>query len=179
MRSGTVAMSRLRAVRRLEAYNQRVFGRFEQSVRRHGWAAAVKNREIGHLSLKDTLVHILNVHEAWLVAIPQERWEVFDAPGRRPTDVRSWADLRKYRERVWSGVQAFLGPLTEAKLARRVKAPWMPGRYTLEDAFYQVTIEQAHHLGEIIGAYWQSDWKPPDMTWIENQPGRRVRRRGS
>ncbi len=46
----------------------------------------------------------------------------------------------------------------------------MPGVYTLEDAFYQVSFEQAHHLGEIIGAYWQSNWEPPAMTWIENLP---------
>ncbi len=48
----------------------------------------------------------------------------------------------------------------------------MSGRYTLRDAFFQVTLEEAHHLGEVIGAYWRRDWRPPDMTWIENFPRR-------
>ena len=61
--------------------------------------------------------------------------------------------------------------LSESQLHRRVHAPWMPGRYTLEDAFRQVSYEQAHHIGEIIGVYWQADWNPPPMTWIENLPG--------
>ncbi len=163
-------MGDVASVRRLAAYNRTVFDRFERAVARRGWKEAAANREIGHLSLKNTLVHILNVHEAWLVAVAQDRWEVFDAAGRRPDDVGSFRDLRRYRSRVWDGVDVLLKGLTDARLRSRVAAPWMPGRYTLEDAFYQVSFEQAHHLGEIIGALWQSNWRPPEMTWIRNLP---------
>jgi uncharacterized damage-inducible protein DinB len=163
-------------IRRLVDYNRRVFDRYLRSAVRRGWKAATKNRETGHRSIKDTLMHILNVHEAWLVAIAQDRWEVFDTPGRRGDAVRSWAELRKYRDRVWHEIDTLMGRLTEADLRRRVKAPWMPGKYTLEDAFFQTSFEQAHHLGEIIGVYWQADWTPASMTWIENQP-RSARRR--
>jgi uncharacterized damage-inducible protein DinB len=162
-------------VRRIVAYNRSVFDRFSRALQRRRWADVTRNRGIGHLSLKNTMVHILNVHEAWIVAIAQGRWEIFDAPGRRPEQVRSWTEFRRYEERVWGEVDAFVARLTPARLGRRVKAPWMPGRYTLADAFLQTTIEQAHHLGEIIGALWQKNWKPPAMTWIENQPRRRSR----
>lgn len=145
-------------------------------MRRHGWTEATANREIGHLSLKNTLVHILNVHEAWLVAIAQGRWEVFDQPGRRGEEVRSWKELGAYRDRVTNGIDDLLSDLTESRLSRRVRAPWMPGVYTLEDAFLQPTIEQAHHLGEVIAVYWQRNWKPPPMTWIENLRQGRGRR---
>jgi hypothetical protein len=59
-----------------------------------------------------------------------------------------------------------------------VKAFWMPGDYTVRDAILQSTFEQAHHLGEIIGALWQDDRKPPDMTWIDvrRSPRKRARR---
>jgi uncharacterized damage-inducible protein DinB len=154
------------------AYDRVVFERYLLSVTRLGWKDATRDRGTGHLSLKNTLVHVLNVHEAWLVAIAQARWEVFEAPGRRPEEVRSFAELRAYRDRVWGGIDTLLGHLTERNLARRVKAPWMPGRYTLEDAFFQSSFEQAHHLGEIIGVYWQADRTPPKMTWIENLPPR-------
>ena len=163
-------MGDVRTIRRLVAYNRTVFDRFERAVARRGWREAAANREIGHHSLKNTLVHILNVHEAWLVAVAQGKWEVFDAPDRQPEDVRSIRDLRRYRARVWDGGAVLIAGLTDTKLRARVQAPWMPGRFTLEDAFYQVSFEQAHHLGEIIGALWQSNWRPPEMTWIRNQP---------
>ena len=94
--------------------------------------------------------------------------------------MKSWKDLRTYRDRVWKGIDELLAHLTVSALERRVKAPWMPGRYTLEDGFFQSSFEQAHHLGEIIGVYWQADRTPPTMTWIENRAAaarRRVPRR--
>lgn len=169
-------MQSLRTAQRLSAYNRTVFEKYLRSAVRRGWKAACKDRGTGHLSIKNTLVHILNVHEAWMVAVAQGRWEVFDVPGRRGPDVHSWAELRKYRDRVWKGVDTLMAVLTDASLRRPVKAPWMPGKYTLEDAFFQTSFEQAHHLGEIIGVYWQADWPPAPMTWIENQ-GRSGRRR--
>jgi uncharacterized damage-inducible protein DinB len=165
-------MSKLETVRRMLAYDRAVFARYERAVARLGWKAATANHEIGHGSLKNTLVHILNVREAWLVAIPDRRWEIFDRPGRRPDEIGSWKEFRAYRDRVKNGVAERMEGLTEAKLARRVRAPWMPGTYTLEDAFYQQSYEQAHHLGEIIAVFWQADRRPPEMTWIPNQPPR-------
>jgi hypothetical protein len=109
------------------------------------------------------------------VAIAQEKCEVFERPGRRPDEVGSLAELRAYRDRVWTGVDALMATLTEARLGRRVKAPWMPGTYTLEDAFFQSSIEQAHHIGEMIAVFWQADRRPPKMTWIENMPTARRR----
>ena len=65
-------------------------------------------------------------------------------------------------------LEPLLAGLTERRLDARVRAPWMPARYNLEDGFVQSTIEQANHLGEVIGVYWQHDRAPPKMTWIEN-----------
>lgn len=167
----------VRTILRLVDYNHSVFDRFERSLARRPWKEVTANREIGHLSLKNTLVHILNVEEAWLVAIAQGHWEVFDRPGRRPDDITSWKQLRAYRDRIRADVVTLLASLTEGKLNSRVKAPWMPGSYTLEDGFFQVTIEQAHHLGEVIAVYWQGDRSPPAMTWIENFSKKSTRRR--
>ena len=167
-------MTSVGSVRRLVRYDRLAFESFERGIKRLGWKEATKNREIGHLSFKDTLVHIVNVHEAWLVAAAQDRWEVGKDPSRRRENVKSWADLRKYRDRVWSGVDLLMDDLSESRLKSRVKVPWMSGRYTLEDAFFQSSFEQAHHIGEIIGAYWQMDKAPPQMMWIPLQLGTRV-----
>lgn len=168
-------MTRVETIRRLSRYNRAAFASFERSATRLGWRQATRDRGLGHASIKDTLVHILNVHEAWLVASAQDRWEEVRAnPGRRAGAVRSFADLRRYRAATWRAIDPLLAALTDRQLDRRVRVPWIPGRYTLQDAFFQSSFEQAHHLGELIGAYWQANRTPPQMMWIPLLTGARV-----
>ncbi len=156
----------------LTDYNARVFARYARAARRLPVRVAMANRGTGHLSIFRTLVHILNVHEVWMVYIVPGRTAelpaLFQRTDRRPT---TWQGFNAYSRSVWSGVTAEVQRLTPAKLARRVRAPWMPGRYTVGDALLQTTFEQAHHLGEIIGLYWQRNREPPDMTWIDVNRG--------
>ncbi|MGA8275377.1 MAG: DinB family protein [Thermoplasmata archaeon] len=156
------------AARVLFLYNRSVYDRFVARVERLPPKASRRSRGIAHLSLFDTLVHILNVHEAWIVYIlPGKVRELparFREPDRHPKD---WAGFHAYETRVWGEVDRYLLGLTEKDLRRTVRAPWMPGRYTVSDALFQTTFEEAHHLGEIIGALWQEDRAPPDMTWID------------
>ncbi len=161
-------------MRKLLRYDQKVFEAFERGLRRRGWREAGKDRKIGHRSHKDTMVHILNVYEAWFVAAAQRRWEIFDDGRRRAKNIRSFADLARYRERVWKEVDALSSGLTGRRLRERVKVPWMAGRYTLEDAIFQVSFEEAHHLGEIIGSSWQVERSSPQMMWIPTNLGTRV-----
>ncbi|MDA4123181.1 MAG: DinB family protein [Thaumarchaeota archaeon] len=166
-------MSSKNTMIRLMAYDRRAFEAFERGATRLGWAEAVKNREIGHLSIKDTLVHILNVHDSLLIAVAQGKREVWKDPARKRENIKSWGDLRRYRERVWRGIDDLTAGLTDAKLQRAAKVPWFSGRYTLEDVIFQSSFEQAHHLGEIIGAYWQMEKSPPQMMFIPTMLGLR------
>jgi uncharacterized damage-inducible protein DinB len=173
------AIRPLDEARELVAYNRSVFDRFVRQVARLPWKEATRNREIGHRSLFQTLVHILNVHEVWLVYIvPQRTRELpalFAQEDRRPT---TWRGFRAYSAKVWSGIDRTLRNLSDRDFRRRVKAPWMPGRYTVRDAFFQTTLEEAHHLGEVIGALWQKDVASTRMTWIEVRRATPTRRRG-
>lgn len=156
--------------RRLFTYNQRLFERYARFARRLPWEDAIRNRETGHQSLFATLVHILQVHEVWICYIMQHRdtdeelEKLFEDPARKPKD---WEQFQRYQRRVWKGVNRFLAGLTPRAMSRTVHAFWMPGKYVLSDGLMQTTFEQAHHIGEFIGALWQQDVKPPDMTWIE------------
>ncbi len=154
--------------RQIFAYNFRVFDRFVRRVQRLPLRAARRRREIGHQSLFRTLVHILNVHEAWIafvIQLPESELDKhFADPGRRPND---WREFRAYYARVRGAIEAYLARLTPRELSRTVSAWWMPGEYTVADALLQTTLEEAHHLGEIIGALWQDDLPSPPMTWIE------------
>jgi len=170
-----------RDARALVDYNRAVFARFVRRVRNLPAPQARRRRGIGHESLFDTLVHVLNVQEVWLVYIvrgrnsDKELGALFDDERRHP---KNWKGFDEYAKRVWSGVDETLKGLTPRSLARRVNVFWMPGRYTVRDALLQTTMEEAHHLGEIIGALWQDDRKPPDMTWIDvrRPPSRRRRK---
>ncbi|MCI4345155.1 MAG: DinB family protein [Thermoplasmata archaeon] len=153
-------------------YNRAVFERFARRVRRLPRQGAFRRRGIGHESLFDTLVHILNVQEVWLVYIARGRNSdreleaLFEDSSRHP---KEWKGFDAYASRVWKGVDETLSALGPPDLERRVKAFWMPGNYTLRDAILQTTLEEAHHLGEIIGALWQKDVEPPEMTWIDTR----------
>jgi len=156
--------------RAIFAYNRAVFDRFARRVRNLPGNEATRERGIGHASLRATLVHILNVHEVWQVYAVRGRTsdrelnELFRDPARKPT---TWKGFDAYAKRVWAGVDETLGSLTPNDLDRSVRVFWMPGRYTVRDAILQSTFEEAHHLGEVIGALWQDDRRPPEMTWID------------
>ena len=161
----------------LERYDRAVFDRFARRIRRLPWKEVVRERGTGHGTLFATLVHILNVREVWLVYIvpgrARELSRLFAEPGRHPKD---WRGFQSYAEKVWEGSAETTRRLRPRDLGRVVRAPWMPGSYTVADAYLQASYEQAHHLGEIIGALWQDDLSSPAMTWIDvtrAAPGRR------
>ena len=171
-------MTAVSDVRRLYQYDREILETYLRALQRLPWKTAVKDRGVGHLSMKNTFVHILNVHDAWLNTVVPGKLERMDDETRRAESMQSWKEVRAYMVRVWEGIDVLLKGLTDRKLRRRVKAPWMPGEYTLADAFFQASIEQAHHLGELIAVFWQLDKEPPPMTWIQIQNRLRKRTRG-
>lgn len=164
-------------VRALVEYDHDLYERFVRRVRRLPGRSAFRRRGIGHDSLFDTLVHIVNVQEVWVLFInrgrnsDQELGALFDNAARHPKD---WKGLDAYAERVWSDVTRVTQDLTAKQLSTRVSAFWMKGRYTVRDGYLQATIEETMHIGEIIGALWQDDVATSEMTWIDvRRPKRR------
>jgi len=158
--------------RAVYAYNRRVFERFARRIRRLPGKQATRKRGIGHESLFATLVHILNVHEVWVVYIlagrtsDRELEALFADKSRKPKD---WKQFDQYAKRVWARVEELLAGETARSLDRKVNVFWMAGEYTARDGLFQATLEQAHHVGEVIGALWQDDIEPPEMTWIDTR----------
>jgi len=161
-------------VRALLDYDRTLFDTYVRRIRRLPKKITHRNLGIGHGSMIATLTHILNVQESWLLYIIPRRQREIDAlwqdPARKPKD---WKEFDAYAARVWDGIEARLPTLTDQELHRRVKAFWMPGRCTVRDAVLQISFEEAHHIGELIGAMWRLNIEPPTMTWIELRPGSR------
>jgi uncharacterized damage-inducible protein DinB len=164
-------------IRALFAYNRAVLDRYVAAVARLSPRAASLDRGIGHLSLQNTLIHILHVHEIWLVYILQGRLDDVSESEWAYEHYPTMKEVRAYSQKVWSEIADLLKQPTPAQLRRPMKAPWMPGRYTLADVFFQTSFEQAHHLGEMIGAFWRMNREPPEMTWIDTRRALRALRR--
>ena len=158
-------------------YNRGLFRQFARKVRRLPGKAAFRQRGIGHESLFRTLVHITNAQEVWILYINRGRntdaelGKLFDNPARQPTD---WKGFDAYVGPVWDEIVSVTRRLTTKQLSSHVFAFWMKGRYTARDGYLQATLEEAMHIGEIIGALWQDDVATTDMTWIDvRRPPRR------
>ncbi|MGI0139534.1 MAG: DinB family protein [Thermoplasmata archaeon] len=154
-------------VRTVCRYNQRLFERYLRVLARRSHREGARDRGTAHGSWIRTLSHVLNVQEAWLVYIVRDRLDelasIRSMPYRSP---KTWAGVRAYSRRVWGEIGAWTRTVAPADLRHRVRAPWMPRDCTVSDGVMQATLEEAHHLGEVIGTLWQVDLEPPEMTWI-------------
>jgi uncharacterized damage-inducible protein DinB len=166
-----------RDVLALVEYDRDLFERFARKVRRLPGKAAFRKRGIGHETLFDTLVHIVNVQEVWVLYInrgrnsDRELEALFQNAARHPKD---WNGFHTYTKRVWKEIVAVTGRLTPHQLSAPVSAFWMKGRYTVRDGYLQATFEETMHIGEIIGALWRDDVATSDMTWLDvRRPKRR------
>jgi uncharacterized damage-inducible protein DinB len=155
-----------RDFRRIYAYNHEVLERFCRTLERLPWSVVSKDRGATWHSMAGVFHHVLQVHNGWLNVTIQGR-SADPALVRRDWDsFGSMREIRACMEEVWVGEDRLLAGLTDASLRRRVKAAWQPKACSVCDALIQVTLEQAHHLGEIIAMLWQEDVRPPEMTWL-------------
>jgi uncharacterized damage-inducible protein DinB len=124
--------------------------------------------EASHYSLLGIFVHIIGVYNGWLNYNVYGRSSEIPIETLNTDNYHSVNDIRKFKNEVWKGVDGLLDRLDEKFLLKNVKAPWLPGSHFLADVLMQLSLEQAHHIGEIIALMWQLDIEPPEMTWIMN-----------
>lgn len=155
--------------RKLFAYNRKVLNSYLKAISKLPWKTASKNMESSHNSIKNTFVHILTVYNGWLnYNVYGRSSEIPHETEHNPDNYSSAQDIRKFMSKVWKGVDKLMANLDDELLAKKIKAPWMPRSHALGDVLMQVSLEQAHHIGEIIALFWQMDIEPPEMTWIMN-----------
>lgn len=152
---------------KLFSYNKKILDSYLVAISKLPWKTVCKNFQISHYSIKETYLHILTVYNGWL------NYNVYGRANEIPHDTehnaesyRSIRDLQKFKNKVWNGVEKLIARLDDEYLQRRVKAPWLPGSHKLSDVLMQVSLEQAHHIGEIIALFWQLEFEPPEMTWL-------------
>lgn len=164
--------------RRIFAYNRQVLEVFCGRLERLPWSVVSKEREAGWHSMAGTLNHIVRVYDGWLNFVVQG--ELADPSMMRRTwsSLESMEEVRASLEKTWAKIDPYLERLTDRELRRIVRAAWQPKACSVADALMQVTLEQAHHTGEIIAMLWEDDLRPPEMTWLGTNWALEVRRHG-
>jgi uncharacterized damage-inducible protein DinB len=159
--------------RRIFKYNLWVLHSFLETLDKLPSGTVSKNLEASHNSMRDIFTHILTVYDGWLnhagkgetSGVPESEFdEAF----------QSMDTMKRYMGHVETDVDALLQDLSNSLLAFPIKVDWFEKEQNLEDVLVQITIEQAHHLGEIIALLWQCNIEPPEMTWIGVQETHRV-----
>ncbi len=152
--------------RKIFTYNRQVLEAFTRKLERLPWSVVAKDRGVTWHSMAGVLYHVIGVYDGWLNFVAQGA-AADDAAHERTWDsLTSVKEVRDFLEATWPGVERLLAGLNDASLKRKVRAPWQPKACPLSDALMQVTLEQAHHTGEIIAMLWQEDLHPPEMTWL-------------
>ncbi len=153
--------------REIYEYNWRVLRDFCEGLAKLPQEALLKDREATYHSMKNIFHHILSVHDGWLNVTAQGASADPAIRDRDFDEVQSIDELRTYLEKIIAKEKGFLAKMTDKGLERKIQPEWKEHPHALRDALMQVTLEQAHHTGELIALFWQQDVEPPEMTWID------------
>lgn len=160
-------------LQRIFRYNRWVLHSFLETLEKLPPETVSENLEASHNSMRGIFTHILVVYDGWLnharegetSGVPESEFD---------QAFQSLDTMKRYMEHVETGVDALLRELNASMLALPIKVDWFEKEQSLADVLMQITIEQAHHLGEIIALLWQHNIQPPEMTWIGMQETHRV-----
>lgn len=126
-----------------------------------------------HGGLHGTLVHMVGAERIW-----HARWtDAADKSPLKPETVASLADLVAIWETVNSGIQAFIAPLTEAKLSEIFTVTSLKGD-RLDSSFHEMLQHLAnhstYHRGQAAGMIRQFGFKPESTDMIRYYREKRV-----
>ena len=161
-------MATVNDFRRIFDYNEKVLRSFFDVLTRLPWETLSKDMGASQGSMKNIFIHILAVYNGLINHIALGRSDSIPWEKHDPNNYHSMSQIAEFMSAVWDGVASFIGDLNDSDLSKKITAPWMEREHEMSDFLFQVTLEQAHHLGEIIALLWQMNVEPPSMTWIDN-----------
>jgi len=159
----TLSMSSADDFRRIFTYNEKVLRSFFDALDRLPWENVSESIEGSHQSMKNIFVHILSVYNGWINYNAQGKSDHIPLEEHDYEKYHSMRQVQESMSKVLGGVDGFMKELNDDDLSKKITGPWMEGEHELSDVM-QVTLEQAHHLEEIIALLWQLNIEPPEMT---------------
>ncbi len=147
-------------------YNRLVRRAYVDALAKLTWEEVVKNREASFHSMRNVLLHTLDVEERLIHYLIRDRmadwvrrnFDEFDSIGAIKSRM-----LRTDEETARIIVSLSADDLSRAVVFPRRERPSV--QLTVEDVLIQNLTEQLHHRGELIALLWQMDIEPPEMQW--------------
>ena len=153
--------------RNLLEYSQTLRNRYLEQLATLPWAEVVKSRGASFDSMRNILLHTLDVEDRMISYVIPGR--VKDWVSRSPDEFKDIESIRKREKEVESKTKNYLEKMASADLDRKVEVSRMgmpPVPVRVEDILTHVALENVHHFGELIALLWQIDVEPPHMGWI-------------
>lgn len=144
---------------RLFAYVADLRHRFLATFRDIGWEATLASRGATSDSLRDLLVHVLEVEDSYLhYDIRGEPWPHGERP---PQAFDSFDALEACDQEVAQKARQFFASLQEEDLRREVEIEGWDLLATVEAVLLHTFLDEIAHLGEMVALLWQIDVEPP------------------
>lgn len=133
--------------------------RFLDRFRELGWEEATRNREATHHSMRNILVHLMDVEDSYV----QETLQGNPVPELDPEDFGKFEDLEAYDRDLTARTMSYLETLPAEGLSRAISVKWWKSKrsFTVEQILLHAFLDEIAHIGELIALMWQMDEEPP------------------
>lgn len=127
-----------------------------------------KNRELSFYSIKDVLLHTIDVEDNWLHYVPKKlllnrpNWE----------DFKDIASIRRRASEVDEKTRNLfkeIRPIDLATVTTRQYPDGTSSTQTMEQILNHVPLEVIHHYGEIFAEFWKINEKAPYYSFLKFQ----------
>lgn len=158
----------------LYEYATRVRRSFALKLASLSWDEVVKNKEASFYSMKNILLHMIDVEDYIVNYVIPGRSQEYKR--RKWEEYKSFDDIFAHLSEVEEKTRKFLSTMDENKLKSMVKLSLQSGEsfeLSIEEWLFQSFTEQLYHMGELIALLWQMNIEPPKMQWYYNNPRRK------
>ncbi len=157
-------------ISQLFAYMAASRRRFLAKFRDLGWEEVTRNREATHHSMRNILLHMLDVEDSYLQEAIQGRPVEELDPAQFETIERMEAHDREVARRT----EEFFEKLAPEDLGREVYVEWWKEGYSMEHVLLHTFLDEMAHIGELICLMWQIDIEPPFRSIVRSWTNARL-----
>jgi len=153
-------------IKELFGYNWYSRREFLKSMAGVPWEKVVESCGASFDCIRDIFVHSLQAEQFWIRRLSGKTSEgIFDVPFTKFANVSA---IQEYANKVEAETNDYLKTLTDEKLGSVFEFKGRDGkinRHRIEDILMHVVEEEIHHRGELLCIYWQSDLRPPYISY--------------
>ena len=154
-------------IKNLFGYNWYARRKILKSMSEVPWKTVIESCGASFDCIRDIFIHSVQAEQFWIWRLTGKNTEeIFKTPFSKYADIKA---VEKYADQVEAETNEYLKTLTDKKLQSMFEFKTWDGRTDhkkIEDILMHVVEEEIHHRGELLCIYWQSDIKPPPISYL-------------